>query len=416
MRPARLWLHHVRRTPLLLFVIAYTAATGGPFLWVASMSLRTTAEIFKNPYAPPTTPHWGKFADAWVRSSYGTYFWNSLTVVVGAAALLTVAGAKAAHFLARYRFRGSHAARFLILSGMILPPQLLILSLFQIMLDLGLYNSLLGLVLVYVATQLAMTVYILEGFFAQIPQDLFDAARLDGYGELGIFFRITLPVGLPALFTTVVLNVIILWNELAVSTRSARGVGVRLGRASRCRQVLLEDLARGLVAEAAARGVVEPVGEPAQVGSRERFGRALARQEAAGAAVQVLDATLLPGGVRVAEVGLHREVAVEGGVAGELAAAVEGDGPAGLLGQLPEGVGDAGDDRRRALVVVGQQDGEAALPLHQRGHVRLAVLLAEDQQVALPVPEALPAPDLRRAVLDPALARDRGGARPATVT
>jgi ABC-type glycerol-3-phosphate transport system permease component len=213
MRPARLWLHHVRRTPLLLFVIAYTVVSGGPFLWVASMSLRTTAEIFKNPYAPPAPPHWGKFADAWVRSSYGTYFWNSLTVVVGAAALLTVVGAMAAHFLARYRFRGSHAARFLILAGMVLPPQLLILSLFQIMLDLGLYNSLLGLVLVYVATQLAMTVYILEGFFAQIPQDLFDAARLDGYGELEIFFRITLPVGLPALFTTVVLNVIILWNE-----------------------------------------------------------------------------------------------------------------------------------------------------------------------------------------------------------
>ena len=213
MWPTRLWLHHVRRTPMLLFVIAYTVVTGGPFLWVASMSLRTTAEIFKNPYAPPAPPHWGKFADAWVRSSYGTYFWNSLTVVVSAAALLTVVGAMAAHFLARYRFRGSHVARFLILSGMILPPQLLILSLFQIMLDLGLYNSLLGLVLVYVATQLAMTVYILEGFFAQIPQDLFDAARLDGYGELEIFLRITFPVGLPALFTTVVLNVIILWNE-----------------------------------------------------------------------------------------------------------------------------------------------------------------------------------------------------------
>src|SRR3954453_16723490 len=119
----------------------------------------------------------------------------------------------------------------------------------------------------------------------------------------------------------------------AVATRSAAGAGGRLGRASRCRQVLLEDLARGLVAEAAARGVVEPVGEPAEAGARERLGRALAWQEAADPAVQVLDAALLPGGVRVAEVGLHREVAVEGGVAGELAAAVEGDGPAGLLGQ-----------------------------------------------------------------------------------
>src|SRR4051794_34139669 len=70
----------------------------------------------------------------------------------------------------------------------------------------------------------------------------------------------------------------------AVSTRSATGSGVRLGRAGRGRQVLLEDLARRAVAEAAPRGVVEPVGEPAEAGAGERLGRALARQEAAGGA------------------------------------------------------------------------------------------------------------------------------------
>src|SRR4051812_18462007 len=191
---------------------------------------------------------------------------------------------------------------------------------------------------------------------------------------------------------------------------------MRLGRAGRGRQVLLEDLTRGAVAEAAARGVVEPVGEPAEAGASERLGRALARQEAPDTAVGVLDAALLPGGVRVAEVGLHREVAVEDGVGGELRPAVEGDRPAGLLGQPPGGVGGAGDDRRRALVLVRQQEGEAALPLHQRGHVRLAGLLAEDQQVALPVAEDLPFADLRRPVLDPALARDRRATRPAAVT
>ena len=63
------------------------------------------------------------------------------------------------------------------------------------------------------ATQLAMTVYILEGFFAQIPQDLFDAARMDGYSDFEIFWRITLPIGVPAIFTTVTLNFIMLWNE-----------------------------------------------------------------------------------------------------------------------------------------------------------------------------------------------------------
>lgn len=203
----------LRRTPLLVFVVCYTLLTGGPFLWVASMSLRTTAEILASPYALPSKVHWEKFPEAWINSNYGTYFWNSAITVVSAVVILTVIGAMVAHGLARYRFRGARLIRFAILSGMVLPPQLLILSLFQILLGYGLYNSLLGLILVYVAAHLGMTVYILEGFFAQIPQDLFDAARMDGYGDLDIFWRITLPIGLPALFTTVTLNFIILWNE-----------------------------------------------------------------------------------------------------------------------------------------------------------------------------------------------------------
>ena len=208
--PLRPWL---RRSPLLIFLIVYTAISGGPFLWVAVMSVRTTPEIFASPYALPSKFHWDKFVQAWTNSNYSTYFWNSTIVVVIAVAVLTVVGAMAAHCLARYQFRSSRLVRFLVLSGMILPPQLLILSLFQILLDYHMYNSLSGLILVYVATHLGMTVYILEGFFAQIPQDLFDAARMDGYGDLEIFLRITLPIGAPALFTTITLNFIILWNE-----------------------------------------------------------------------------------------------------------------------------------------------------------------------------------------------------------
>ena len=207
------WIVYLRRTPLLLFVLLYTVATGGPFLWVAVMSLRTTPEIFASPYALPSRLHWEKFAEAWTKSNYSSYFWNSTIVVVTAVALLTVIGAMVAHCLARYRFRGDRLVRFVILSGLILPPQLLILSLFQILLEYRLYNTLTGLIIVYVASHLAITVYILEGFFAQIPQDLFDAARMDGYADFEIFWKITLPIGAPALFTTVTLNFIILWNE-----------------------------------------------------------------------------------------------------------------------------------------------------------------------------------------------------------
>ena len=77
----------------------------------------------------------------------------------------------------------------------------------------GLFNSLIGLTLVYVAFQLPITVYILESFFARIPGDLFEAARIDGYSEMAIFWRISLPIALPALSTTIILNTILLWNE-----------------------------------------------------------------------------------------------------------------------------------------------------------------------------------------------------------
>ena len=91
----------LRRSPLLLFVALYSIVSGGPFLWVAVMSVRTTPEIFAAPYALPTRLHLDKFADAWTRSNYGTYFWNSTIVVATAVALLTVIGAMVAHALAR---------------------------------------------------------------------------------------------------------------------------------------------------------------------------------------------------------------------------------------------------------------------------------------------------------------------------
>ena len=86
-------------------------------------------------------------------------------------------------------------------------------GLFQVLVEYGLFNTLTGLTLVYVSIQLPLTMYLLEGFFAQLPQDLFDAAKIDGCSELNIFWRLTLPVGVPAIATTVILNFINLWNE-----------------------------------------------------------------------------------------------------------------------------------------------------------------------------------------------------------
>lgn len=203
----------LRIAALILFIALYTAYSAGPFVWVAMMSLRTTSEIAADPYALPWPLHFEKFASAWTESNYDAYFFNSVSIVFAAVAILTIIGGMAAHCFARYRFRFKGVLYFLIFSTIIFPPQVTVIGLFQIMVEYGLYNSRVGLVLVYVAIQLPITIYILEAFFARIPSDLFDAARIDGYSEWEIFWRISFPVALPAISTTIILNTILLWNE-----------------------------------------------------------------------------------------------------------------------------------------------------------------------------------------------------------
>jgi len=205
----RRWKHAV----LIVVLSLYTAYAAGPLFWVSMMSLRTTSEIAHSPYAFPQKFHVAKFADAWVTSNYNVYFANSVKVVLTAVAIVTLIGGMAAHCFARYRFPLRKVFYFTLFSTIIFPPQITIIALFQILVEYGLYNTLTGLTLTYVAFQLPITVYVLESFFARIPSDLYDAARMDGYSEWHIFWKVSMPVALPALSTTVILNTILLWNE-----------------------------------------------------------------------------------------------------------------------------------------------------------------------------------------------------------
>jgi ABC-type glycerol-3-phosphate transport system permease component len=198
---------------LMAVLVAYTVYSALPFVWVGTMSVRTTSEISADHYAWPSTFHWSKFKVAWVDSNFDKYFMNSTIVVVTAVLLVTLMGAAAAHCLARYRFRGNRLIYFVLFSSIIFPPQIILISLFQVLVEYDLYNTRLGLIMVYIGLQLPLTVYLLEGFFARIPQDLFDAAKIDGYSDFEIFARLVLPIGMPAVATAMILNFIMLWNE-----------------------------------------------------------------------------------------------------------------------------------------------------------------------------------------------------------
>jgi ABC-type glycerol-3-phosphate transport system permease component len=212
---------------LMAILVAYTVYSTAPFLWLGTMSVRTTTEISANHYAWPDPFHWGQFREAWIDSNFNVYFLNSLMVVVASVAILTVFGAAAAHCLARYRFRGNRLIYGILFSSIVFPPQVVLISIYQVLVEYGLYNSLVGLVMVYVSLQLPLTIYLLEGFFSRIPQDLFDAAKVDGYGDVEIFLRLVLPIGMPAIATTVILNFILLWNEFLFATVLITDDGLR---------------------------------------------------------------------------------------------------------------------------------------------------------------------------------------------
>jgi multiple sugar transport system permease protein/raffinose/stachyose/melibiose transport system permease protein len=205
----------ITRTILMLPVLAYTAFSAGPYAWTAVMSLRTTDEIYRSHYGLPIPAHWGKFYTAWTEFGYATYFRNSAIVSVVAVCLITVVGAMAAFGFARrrYAFRLREPLFLMIFLSVMFPPQIMILSLFQILIKYRLFNTLPGLILVYVATELPITIYLLRAFFAQIPQELEEAARLDGCTDWTMFWRVMFPIALPAVATTFILDFIYFWNE-----------------------------------------------------------------------------------------------------------------------------------------------------------------------------------------------------------
>jgi len=203
----------IGRYALFALLALYTALVIGPVIWLASMSLRTTAEIDRSHYALPQKFHWWKYYTTWFESNYQVYFSNSAIVVITAVLILVVIGGMAGFCLARYRFRGNRAIFFAIFSTIMLPPQITVISFFQLLVEYRLFNTLAGLIIVYIGIQLPLTVYILESFFARIQQEIFDAARLDGSSDFGVYWRIAFPIAAPAIVTVVIVNFILLWNE-----------------------------------------------------------------------------------------------------------------------------------------------------------------------------------------------------------
>jgi raffinose/stachyose/melibiose transport system permease protein len=194
----------------------YTLLALFPIILVIMNSFKAKRAIFNTPLQPPMPWNFDLigYARVFGDSAIASYYLNSIIVTAGTIFFTLLFGAMAAWALTEYKFRWNTALGIFLAIGIMVPIRLGSVSIIQMVADLNLINTLTALVLVYMAQNLPLAVFILSEFIQQIPKDLREAGRCDGLSEYNIFFFIILPLLRPAMATVAVFTMIPVWNDL----------------------------------------------------------------------------------------------------------------------------------------------------------------------------------------------------------
>jgi ABC-type glycerol-3-phosphate transport system permease component len=189
-----------------------------PILYMVSTSFKPSSEIFSlTPHLLPEHPTWSNYVQVINGSVIGIPYWdflrNSLFVTLTAVVVSSLVALLAAIGLARFRFRFRSTYLIMLLIVQMLPQQGLVIALYLDFRSLNLLDSLTGLIILYIAFALPVTIWMLRNFVAAVPRDLEQAAAIDGAGPVRIFWNVLLPLVAPGLVTTSVFAFIFAWNE-----------------------------------------------------------------------------------------------------------------------------------------------------------------------------------------------------------
>jgi len=202
-----------------LVLLVYVFIILFPFVFVLFSSLKeTNDQIVNAPFGLPTQLAFENFADAWTQAKISTYFFNSAYLSVTAAVAAILLAAATAYALARMRLeRTSKAIYQFILLGMLIPGNVLFIAQYILIQKLGLLDTHWALFLPYTAGALPFSVLLIVAFMKAIPSEMEEAAIMDGLGVIRSFFRIVLPLTMPALVTVFIINLLGNWNEYLLS-------------------------------------------------------------------------------------------------------------------------------------------------------------------------------------------------------
>ena len=187
-----------------------------PFLYLVSTSFKAQQYVLKvPPQFIPDPATLGNYERVLIKGNFGHFFLNSLLVAGSSTIIAVFLSAMLAYGFARYRFPGREWLFRLLLLGLMIPAMMLIIPQFILAKWLGLIDSLPGLVVFYVAGNLALNTFLLRGFFEALPAELDDAMQIDGAGDWRRFLNLALPLGRPAIATATIFTFLATWDEYA---------------------------------------------------------------------------------------------------------------------------------------------------------------------------------------------------------
>ena len=196
---------------LLLLFFAFYAIF--PMLWLAMTSFKTNAELMANPFTLPEVWQVQNYINAIELSGIGRMMINSVVISFAAMLCNILVAAMIAYCISRFEFKFKEGIFAMFSAGILVPLNALMVPYFIIINKLGLYDKMLGLVLVYTAIGIPISTFIVRGFMNSLPREIEEAAYIDGCGFFGRFFRIILPLSRTGLVTAATLHFITCWNE-----------------------------------------------------------------------------------------------------------------------------------------------------------------------------------------------------------
>ena len=188
-----------------------------PLVWTLTNAVKSSADIYRAPWDMPWPPAIGNIGEAWSRGQLGLAMANSAYVTAMTVTVVLVLSVTAAYALTRLRPPGRAVLFLVVLAPLIIPTEVLIVPLFSMFRALGLVNSLPGLALTNVVANVSFATLILTGYFRTIPQDVIDAARVDGAGRVDVLLRIVIPLARPGILAVAVLVAVFTWNDFGGS-------------------------------------------------------------------------------------------------------------------------------------------------------------------------------------------------------